>query len=226
MDLNVREGVSQDLAGTLSELMAIEVRKVVPRQRIYSGADIKALLGFKKQKALLGCEDQSCLAELGGALGAQEIVAGSLSIIADDYVLVLRRMDVAKAQVIEETTDNVPRATPARLETAVRVAVDRLWNLAPPPTPELALSSAAEPHHRSHVLPLILAGVAVTAAVVSVVGWIGVQNFESLRTQSQTTSVTLAQATAAQNNAKVGEGLGIAGIVVAAGAGTAAVFTW
>lgn len=226
LDLNVREGVSKDLAGTLSELMAIEVRKVATGQRIYSGADIKALLGFKKQKELLGCEDQTCLAELGGALGAQELVTGSLSIIADDYVLVLRRMDVVKSQVIEETTDNVARASPAKLQAVVRAAIDRLWNPVRTTVPDLSVSEA--PSHHSRVAPLLLGAVAVVGVVASVIGWVQVANFESLRTQSQKlpSTVTYAQATSAQSAATVGEVVGIAGIVVAVGGGTGAILTW
>jgi len=227
LDLNVREGVSKDLAGTLSELMAIEVRKVATSQRIYSGADIKALLGFKKQKELLGCEDQTCLAELGGALGAQELVSGSLSIIADDYVLVLRRMDVVKSQVIEETTDNVAKASPAKLQAVVRAAIDRLWNPVRSTVPDLTVSEAPSAH-RSRVAPVLLGAVAVVGVVASVIGWVQVANFESLRTQSQKlpSTVTYAQAQSAQSAATVGEVVGIAGIVVAVGGGTGAVITW
>jgi hypothetical protein len=225
LDLNVRSGVSPDLAQTLSELMAIEVRKIAPGQRIYSGADIKALIGFKKQKAMLGCEDSSCLAELGGALGAQEIVTGSLSFIAEDYVLVLRRMDVAKSSVIEEVTANVPKATTAKLQEAVRDGIDKLWRVAPVAVPEPAVSVSAEPR-RSHVLPIVLGGVAVAALAASAVGFVEVASFYSLRSGSAKNPVTYAQAQSAQSSAQWGAPLGFAGLGVAVAAGTGAVIAW
>jgi hypothetical protein len=38
--------------------------------RVLAGADIAALLGFERQRQLLGYEESGCLAEIGWALGA------------------------------------------------------------------------------------------------------------------------------------------------------------
>src|SRR5207249_4712795 len=78
LDLQAR-GVDAGLvqsAGTLiaSELNKLEVFKVISRE------DIRNMLSFEKDKQNLGCEaDQACLAEIGGALGVEYIIAGSLA---------------------------------------------------------------------------------------------------------------------------------------------------
>jgi hypothetical protein len=218
LDLGAREGVSPDLARTLSELMVIEVRRVAAGQRVFGAEDIKAMVGFQRQKSLLGCEDASCLAELGGALGAQEIVTGTLSILGDDFVLVIRRLDVARVQVIGETTANVPRARPAKLQGTVRAAVDEIYGATAAPPPEQ--------HHGAW--PWILGAGALVAAGASAWGWVQYANFASVRSQSGAagTAPTYSQATSAQSNAQIGVPVGIATAAVAAGLVLGVVFTW
>ena len=43
---------------------------------VISAGDIRALLGVERQRALLGCSDSSCTAELSGALGARFVLQG------------------------------------------------------------------------------------------------------------------------------------------------------
>ncbi len=218
LDLGAREGVSQDFARTLSELMVIEVRRVATGQRVFGAEDIKAMVGFQRQKSLLGCEDASCLAELGGALGAQEIVTGTLSILGDDFVLVVRRLDVARVQVIAETTANVPRAKPAKMQGTVRAAVDEIYGIAAAPTPE----------HHATAWPWILGAGALAAAAGSAWGWVQYANFASVRSQSAVagTAPTYANAQSAQSMAQIGVPVGIATAAVAAGLVIGVVFTW
>jgi hypothetical protein len=218
LDLGTREGVSRDLARTLSELMVIEVRRVAVGQRVFGAEDIKAMVGFERQKSLLGCEDASCLAELGGALGAQEIVTGTLSILGDEFVLVVRRLDVTRVQVVGETTANVPRAAPAKLQGTVRAAVDEIYGAIAPPAPE----------NHARVWPWILGAGALVAAGGSAWGWVQYANFASVRSQSavQGTAPRYAAATSAQSSAQIGVPVGIATAAVAAGLIVGMVFTW
>lgn len=47
--------------------------------RVVGKSDIDAVLGFERQKDLADCDDSSCLAEIGGALGAEYLVDIKLS---------------------------------------------------------------------------------------------------------------------------------------------------
>ena len=106
LDLQAR-GVDAGLvqsAGTLiaSELNKLEVFKVISRE------DIRNMLSFEKDKQNLGCEaDQACLAEIGGALGVEYIIAGSLAKIGDTMVLSLALNNTRSATVENRVSENV-----------------------------------------------------------------------------------------------------------------------
>ena len=49
------------------------------RFEVIGRSDVTTLLGFDKQRSLMGCTEGSCLAEIGGALGADYLVVGTLA---------------------------------------------------------------------------------------------------------------------------------------------------
>lgn len=106
LDLQAR-GVDPALvqsAGTLiaSELNKLDVFKVISRE------DIRNMLSFEKDKQNLGCEaDQACLAEIGGALGVEYIIAGSLAKIGETLVLSLTLNNTRTASVENRVSENV-----------------------------------------------------------------------------------------------------------------------
>src|SRR4051812_14698011 len=55
--------------------------------RVTTKNEISSLLGFERQRQLLGCSDQSssCLAELAGALGVDGIITGSIAKLSSGY---------------------------------------------------------------------------------------------------------------------------------------------
>ncbi len=106
LDLQAR-GVDAGLvqsAGTLiaSELNKLEVFKVISRE------DIRNMLSFEKDKQSLGCEaNEACLAEIGGALGVEYIIAGSLAKVGDTMVLSLALNNTKTATVENRLSENV-----------------------------------------------------------------------------------------------------------------------
>jgi hypothetical protein len=63
-------------------------------------SDINSLIGFEKQKQVMGCSDDSaCLAEVGGALGVDYILVGSLGKIGALYRIDLKVVETRKARV-------------------------------------------------------------------------------------------------------------------------------
>jgi len=80
--------------------LAPEVRKLQGVSAI-GYQDIRDMLGLEKQRQMLGCSaDEACLAEIGGALGADEMVTTSLSLEGKSYVLSAQRVDLRKAKVV------------------------------------------------------------------------------------------------------------------------------
>jgi hypothetical protein len=61
----------------------------------YSKADLDVILAVEKQKDALGCDSSSCMADLGGALGADEVLYGSVGKLESSYEV---SVTVVKAQ--------------------------------------------------------------------------------------------------------------------------------
>ena len=58
------------------DLISQELAKA-PDLQVTSEAQLQAVLGFERQRALLGCAAESCGAELAGAIGADILLTGA-----------------------------------------------------------------------------------------------------------------------------------------------------
>jgi hypothetical protein len=92
------EGVPPSTAAAITEALVAEVRR-------QSGADvvtqreIASILSLENQKAMLGCSTDACMAELGGALGAERLVAGDMAKLGESFLLHVRVVEVKKVRV-------------------------------------------------------------------------------------------------------------------------------
>ena len=66
---------------------------------VISRDEIKSMLLHEQSKMLMGCDDESCLAEIGGALGVQYIVSGNVGRIGETYLLHLKLINIREAKV-------------------------------------------------------------------------------------------------------------------------------
>jgi len=92
-----RQGDGRDVPRNGREggaLLAIAIERVIGK------SDINAMIGFEKQKKVMGCtEDSTCLAEIGGALGVDFIMVGSLGTLGSLFRIDLKLVDSKKAKV-------------------------------------------------------------------------------------------------------------------------------
>lgn len=88
-----------ELAKTLTQVLTIEVNKVRGVEAI-GMADIEALLNHEQQKQLLGCEDASCIAEIGGALGVDALLSSSIGRVGETIVVSIQLNDTHSARKI------------------------------------------------------------------------------------------------------------------------------
>ncbi|MGC4122848.1 MAG: hypothetical protein QM765_51405 [Myxococcales bacterium] len=91
----------------LSTLVASEAAK--GPFKVYAGADLSALMGFEKQKQLLGCAESSCLAELGGALGVDYLLSTEVSEIGGVWLLSMTLLDVVHSQAANRVTQRTEK---------------------------------------------------------------------------------------------------------------------
>jgi hypothetical protein len=76
------EAEAKALDATLVGLVAAEAQTL--GYGVVSSADLSAMLSLEKQEDLLACEDNtSCLSEIGGALGVDLLVAGTVSKVGE-----------------------------------------------------------------------------------------------------------------------------------------------
>lgn len=128
LDLQAR-GVDAQLASSATTLVASEINKLEVF-KVISREDIRNMLSFEKDKQNLGCEaDQACLAEIGGALGVEYIVAGSLAKIGDTFLLSLTLNDVKKATVEGRVSENVSGKPDALIAAVGRNAKSLVANI-------------------------------------------------------------------------------------------------
>lgn len=85
-------GVSKETAQLLGDALAGELRRR-PGVSVLTQADVAALLGAERTRQMLGCTDSGCIAELGGALGADRVVHGSIGRVGESLVVNLSALD-------------------------------------------------------------------------------------------------------------------------------------
>ena len=123
------QGVDKALAASATSLLAAELQKL-DVFKIISRDDIRNMLQFEKDKQSVGCEaDTACLAEIGGALGVEYTVNGSLAKIGDGYILTLALSSTKSASVENRTTENIAKqdqivASVAKSARILRVHVE------------------------------------------------------------------------------------------------------
>src|SRR5262245_11589653 len=92
--LQAGEGVQDKTVATLTESVAAEIRKA--GLQVITQDEIKSVLSFEEQKQIAGCTSDSCIAEIGGALGVDRIVSGSVSKLGESWLLFLKLIDVKR----------------------------------------------------------------------------------------------------------------------------------
>lgn len=106
MEFASKGGVTQKQMDALGDMLANEIREMGD-YRVIGKSDIRAALNFEEQKSLLGCTDEACIAELGGALGVRWVVVGNVSKFGQTFLLNLKILDVEKIRVAKGVSKKV-----------------------------------------------------------------------------------------------------------------------
>jgi TolB-like protein len=104
------EGVSDKTASGLTEALAAEVRRRSGVE-VITQREINTVLSLERQKAILGCSSDACMAELGGALGVNELVNGDVARVGESLLVHLRLVEVAKVRVIAQADRRLRKGT-------------------------------------------------------------------------------------------------------------------
>ncbi|HEY6106532.1 MAG TPA: hypothetical protein VIV59_11150, partial [Anaeromyxobacteraceae bacterium] len=141
MDVKNVQGVPEGTATILTDIVVSEVAKT--RVDVISKNDIAAMVGFEKEKQILGCSDDSkCLAEIGGALGVDYMLTGQVGLIGTRYRISLLLVDSKKARVAARSARFCDRNEDA-LAQAAQETVAELMAAVPRPEGGAAAAGAA-----------------------------------------------------------------------------------
>ena len=123
-------GVDPVIASSLTEVLSLELRRS-GRLDIITRDEVRDMLTIEFEKAVLECRSQTdCLIEIGGALGVDFLVSGSVGRLGDAYVLILKLTDVKQVTVVSRVGESF-RGLESNLAMAVRAAARRLVGYPP-----------------------------------------------------------------------------------------------
>lgn len=224
------DGVDARVARVFSSSLVFELRKL-ERTSVLGLDEIKALLDLESQRQLMGCSgENSCLAEIADALGADVVVLGSVARVGDTHVVSLKSVLQGEVAALGTYNRVVPAgdgeellaeigpavavlfpATPLRRGAVRGVSPELARRLSPPPLPTLLTASVGA------VSAGLLVGAGIAAAVqVSTYG-----EYTALAAGSTTTTTSGARLKETGARALLAEQVGWG--LLATGAGVALV---
>ncbi len=106
LDLAAGEGVTAERAASLSEVVVGEVGTHLAGCSVVSRSELRALVSFEIERQLSGCDSDSCLAEIGEALGVDRLVIGTVSRVDARTLVALRLVDMRDLRVLRRVTDS------------------------------------------------------------------------------------------------------------------------
>jgi TolB-like protein len=99
MQLAVKSGAPAKLADVVSTAMAEEIDNLGAFDAI-SAKEIKDYISYQADRALAGCDDESCYAQVAEALGAPYVVFGSVTPVDDELLLQVQLFRIKDVKVI------------------------------------------------------------------------------------------------------------------------------
>ncbi|NOZ86808.1 MAG: hypothetical protein GXP49_11155 [Deltaproteobacteria bacterium] len=115
MELAAKSGIKQAQLDVLGDMLATELRNI-GKYEVITKDDIKAMLGLEKAKEFLGCDDASCMADVGGALGVDKVISGNVAKFGTVYAVNLKLIDIHETRVKNSVFQKVPGGEQALLD--------------------------------------------------------------------------------------------------------------
>jgi TolB-like protein len=120
-------GEEKELAQNLTQVVIMELKKIDGLSLI-SRDEIRSMLSFEQDRQALGCSDESCLAEIGGALGVEYIVTGNVGKLGEAYILNLKLINIRDAKTENRVAESF-QGDETQLIGAARFAVRKLLGI-------------------------------------------------------------------------------------------------
>jgi len=137
MPLEGRAGVTPAVTLAIQDVLTSEMRRV-PGFKVVTLSDVEQMMSQELRQQLAGCNTEGCLAEIAGALQAQELVYGTLGKLGEDeLVLTLTRVEPGTARALGGESERLSgKNSDAMLDGVPRV-LQRLYKDYVPPAPRV-----------------------------------------------------------------------------------------
>ena len=137
-EIKARRGVDPVLAKVIEEYLAFELAKAGAFQ-VVGRDDIARMLDHEQQKQMVGCTDDSCLAEIGGALGVDKMVGGAMDKVGESVLLTLKLINVRQGKVERRESERLKGASEEQALDGIATLFRRMF------ATELAVGDTEEP---------------------------------------------------------------------------------
>jgi hypothetical protein len=167
----VSTGVESKQRELLDEIFLTEISRDMPVAiKVVGASDILAVLDQERQKQLAGCDNTSCMVEIGNALGASHLVHSSFGKVGGQFALTTKMIGVADANFVYRDAiyvdDNEDALLSGVRQLSRRLVQAQGWIAAPGAGPSLAERLASPPF----IIGAAVAGLGFTTLVAAAVG--------------------------------------------------------
>jgi hypothetical protein len=128
MAMDAKVGLPAGVASLLNETLLAQINDTGRFGSVLSSSDMQAMLDLEAQKAAMGCDQDSCMAELGGALGVPYMLISSVAAFGGRFIINMKLVAVDESKVAARVSKTV--TSEAALLDALPVAVGELFTKA------------------------------------------------------------------------------------------------
>src|SRR5512133_3100219 len=147
MPIAAGEGVPPTTTAAITDALAAEVRRRSGAE-VITRKELETVLSLEAQKEMLGCQSDACIAEIGGALGVERLVAGDLARLGESWLFHLKVVETGKMKVSAQSDRRIRGGTIDDVLDALPPMVTELFPggaPAPLPPPIAAPAAATKP---------------------------------------------------------------------------------
>lgn len=142
LPLRVHGQVNQDTAVALSAALLLEVGRVASGS-VVGLREVETSVAHEELRQLADCETDACALQIAGALNADQIISGTLSVVGTQLVLAASRTDARTAAVAARVLERCPADRPEVLLDRMPALAHQLMGTPAAPVPPARPAPAA-----------------------------------------------------------------------------------
>jgi hypothetical protein len=128
MAMDAQVGLPPGVANLLNETLLAQIHDTGRFASVLSSSDMQAMLDLEAQKAAMGCDQDSCMAELGGALGVPYMLIPSVAAFGGRFIINMKLVAVEESRVAARISKTV--SSEGALLDALPLVVGELFSKA------------------------------------------------------------------------------------------------